>query len=40
LGSDLGRFFGMPLVVVEPSRRLIGLLGARSAREADRWFEV
>jgi hypothetical protein len=40
LGSDLGRFFGMPLVVVEPSRRLIGLLGARSACEADRWFEV
>ena len=40
LGSDLGRFFGMPLVVVEPSRRLIGLLGARSAREADRWFEI
>jgi hypothetical protein len=40
LGSDLGRFFGMPLVVVEPSRRLIGLLGARPAREADRWFEV
>ena len=40
LGSDLGRFFGMPLVVVEPSRRMIGLLGARSAREADCWFEV
>jgi len=40
LASDLGRFFGMPLVVVEPSRRLIGLLGARPAREADRWFEV
>jgi hypothetical protein len=40
LGSDLGRFFGMPLVVVEPSRRGMGLLGARSAREADRWFEV
>jgi hypothetical protein len=40
LASDLGRFFGMPLVVVEPSRRMIGLLGARSAREADRWFEI
>jgi hypothetical protein len=40
LGSDLGRFFGMPLVVVEPSRRQIGLLGARPAREADRWFEI
>jgi hypothetical protein len=40
LGSDLGRFFGMPLVVVEPGRRLIGLLGARSASEADQWFEV
>jgi hypothetical protein len=40
LGSDLGRFFGMPLVVVEPGRRLIGLLGARSAREEDQWFEI
>jgi hypothetical protein len=40
LGSDLGRFFGMPLVVVEPDRRLIGLLGARSASEADQWFEI
>jgi hypothetical protein len=40
LGSDLGRFFGMPLVVVEPARRLIGLLGGRSAGEADRWFEI
>ncbi len=40
LSSDLGRFFGMPLVVVEPNRQRIGLLGARSAREADRWFEV
>jgi hypothetical protein len=30
----------MPLVVVEPSRRLIRVLGARSDREADRWFEV
>jgi len=40
LGSDLGRFFGMPLAVVEPGRRLIGLLGARSASEADQWFEI
>lgn len=40
LGSDLGRFFGMPLVVVEPSRRSIGLLGGGSAGEADRWFEI
>jgi len=40
LGSDLGRFFGMPLVVIEPSRRLIGLLGGGSAGEADRWFEI
>jgi hypothetical protein len=40
LGSDLGRFFGMPLVVVEPGRRLIGLLGACSAREEEQWFEV
>jgi len=40
LGSDLGRFFGMPLVVVEPGRRLIGLLGARSACEEDQWFEI
>jgi len=40
LGSDLGRFFGTPLVVVEPNRRLIGVLGASSDREADRWFEV
>jgi hypothetical protein len=30
----------MPLVVVEPGRRLIGLLGARPAREADQWFEI
>jgi uncharacterized membrane protein len=40
LGSDLGRFFGMPLVVVEPGRRRIGLLGGRPAGEADRWFGV
>jgi hypothetical protein len=40
LGSDLGRFFGMPLVVVEPGRRMIGLLAARSASEADQWFEI
>ena len=40
LGSDLGRFFGLPLVVVEPSRRLIGLLGGGIAGEADRWFEI
>jgi hypothetical protein len=40
LGSDLGRFFGMPLVVVEPGRQQIGLLGARSTREEDRWFEI
>jgi hypothetical protein len=40
LGSDLGRFFGMPLLVVEPSRRSIGLLGGGSAGEADQWFEV
>jgi hypothetical protein len=40
LGSDLGRFFGMPLVVVEPAQRQIGLLGARSAGEADQWFEI
>ena len=40
LGSDLGRFFGLPLVVVEPSRRLIALQGGRSAGEADRWFEI
>jgi hypothetical protein len=40
LGSDLGRYFGSPLVVVEPSRRSIALLGGCSAGEADRWFEV
>jgi len=40
VGSDLGRFFGLPLVVVEPSRRSIGLLGGRSAGEADQWFEI
>ena len=40
LGSDLGRFFGLPLVVVEPSRRSIALLGGRSAGEADRCFEI
>jgi hypothetical protein len=40
LGSDLGRFFGMPLVVVEPARRMIALLGGRAAGEADRWFEI
>jgi hypothetical protein len=40
LGSDLGRFFGMPLVVVEPGRRQIGLLRAGSVREEDQWFEV
>jgi hypothetical protein len=40
LGSDLGRFFGMPLVVVESSRRSIALLNERSDREAERWFEV
>jgi len=40
MGSDLGRFFGMPLVVVEPGRRSIGLLGDRPAGEADRWFEI
>ena len=40
LGSDLGRFLGLPLVVVEPRRRSIALLGGRSADEADRWFEI
>ena len=40
LGSDLGRFFGMPLAVVESGRKRIGLLGAHSAREPDRWFEI
>ena len=40
LGSDLGRFFGLPLVVVESSRRLIALLGGRSAGETDRLFEI
>jgi hypothetical protein len=40
LSSDLGRFFGMPLVVVEPRRRQIGLLGACSDRDVDRWFGV
>jgi hypothetical protein len=40
LGSDLGRFFGMPLVVVEPNRRQIGLMGAQTACDADRWFEI
>lgn len=40
LGSDLGRFFGMPLVVVEPDRRSIALLGGRAAGEADRWFAL
>jgi uncharacterized membrane protein len=40
LGSDLGRFFGMPLVVVEPARRKIALLGGRAGAEADRWFEI
>jgi hypothetical protein len=40
VGSDLGRFFGMSLVVVEPARRSIALLGGRSAGEVDRWFEL
>ncbi len=40
LGSDLGRFFGMPLVVIEPARRKIALLGGRAGAEADRWFEI
>jgi hypothetical protein len=30
----------MPLVVVEPARRMIALLGGRAAGEADRWFEI
>jgi hypothetical protein len=40
LGADLGRFFGMPLVVIEPGRRSIALLGGLAAGEADRWFKV
>jgi hypothetical protein len=40
MASDLGRFIGMPLVVVEPSQQSIGLLGGQSAGKADRWFEV
>jgi len=39
-GSDLGRFFGSPLAVVEPSRRRIGLLAGRSAHNSDRWIEI
>jgi len=40
VASDLGRFIGMPLVVVEPSRQSIGLLSGWSTGEVDRWFEV
>jgi len=40
MGSDLGRLFGMPLVVVEPGRRRIGMLGGCAAGVADRWFEI
>jgi len=40
LGADLGPVFGMPLVVVEPGRRRIGLSGGRAVGEPDRWFEI
>jgi hypothetical protein len=40
LGSDLGRFFGLPLVVVEPSSQSIAVLGGRCAGEADQRFEI
>ncbi|MBW2494109.1 MAG: hypothetical protein JRE43_05100 [Deltaproteobacteria bacterium] len=40
LGSDLGRFLGMPLVVVEPARRAIALLGGRAGGAGDRRFEI
>ncbi len=40
MGCDLGRFFGVPLVVTEPGRRRIGLLGGCAVGMADRWFEI
>jgi len=39
-GSDLGRFLGTPLALVEPARRKLGLLDGRAGAEPDRWFEV
>ena len=39
-GSDLARFLGTSLVVVEPGRRSIGVLAGSDAPGADRWFEV
>jgi hypothetical protein len=40
LGSDLGRFLGVSLVVVEPGRRSLGLLGGSTAADAERRFEI
>jgi hypothetical protein len=40
LGSDLGRFLGMSLAVVEPGRRSIGVLGGCTGGDPDRWFEI
>jgi hypothetical protein len=38
--SQLARSLALPLVVVEPQRRAIGMLGADDARVADGWFAI
>lgn len=40
VGSDLARFLGVELVVIEPQRRRLGWLRGGASEAADRWFEL
>ncbi len=40
VGSDLGRLLELPIVVVEPDRRRVGLLHASADDGEDQWFGV